>query len=99
MILTNVVRPVRRQLIAMAAAGRAKFRVFGSGKNWVVVVETPSRKVQVFPTVFSKMKAAQNHVGEKFGLPAPQLKTPVVAKKTKNMVDIMAGEVHEVHAA
>ncbi len=74
-LVLDAVRPYRKELFHKARNGVYTFRVYGSGKEWFIAIDTGSKVVRLTSgKVFAKMGTAIGYVFARYGQKATQFK-------------------------
>jgi hypothetical protein len=74
-LVLTAVRGYRKELFRKARLGLLSFRVFGSGKEWFIGIDTGEKVVRLTGgKVFVKMGAAVGFVFSRYGQKATQFK-------------------------
>lgn len=74
-LVLDAVRPYRKELFHKARNGVYTFRVYGSGKEWFIAIDTGSKVVRLTGAkVFPKMGTAVGYVFARYGQKATQFK-------------------------
>jgi hypothetical protein len=77
-LVLDAVRPYRKELFHKARNGVYTFRVYGSGKEWFIAIDTGTKVVRLTSgKVFPKMGTAVAFVFSKYGQKATQFKSAV----------------------